>query len=54
VRSKHAAFLSAAVLIAIGGEGTSSTGVTAEGPPESNQPETAKGLDPNKDKKSPH
>ena len=37
-----------------GGEGTSWTGVTAEGRPESNQPETAKGLDPTKDKKSPH
>ena len=36
-----------------GGEGTSWTGVTAEGRPESNQPETAKGLDPTKDKKSP-
>jgi hypothetical protein len=37
-----------------GGEGTSWTGVTTEGRPESNQPETAKGLDPTKDKKSPH
>ena len=36
-----------------GGEGTGWTGVTAEGHPESNQPETAKGLEPNKDKKSP-
>jgi hypothetical protein len=97
VRSKHAAVLSAAVLIAMGvpalvqadepshkedktpgtpknelkdgpdsgsqnmgstgwtgGRGQTYTGVTTEGPPESNQPETAKGLDPTKDKKSPH
>jgi hypothetical protein len=36
-----------------GGEGTSWTGVTAEGHAGSNQPETAKGLEPNEDKKSP-
>ena len=36
-----------------GGEGTSWTGVAAEGHAGSNQPETAKGLEPNKDKKSP-